>query len=138
MRVSQGLDYVLRALTVLAQRPPGTTLVAGDVALELGLPKRFLEQQFTLLAKHGIVECRRGAGGGCALARAAEDITVGEVVRAMQGDVLDVPHVSGSAVSEMWGEAAGALVTALDERDLASLARRQTELDAARGPMYHI
>lgn len=138
MRVSQRLDYVLRGLTALAESPPGTHVAAGEIADGLGLPRRFVEQQFSALARAGLVDCRRGAGGGCALARPAEEITAGDIVRAVQGVVLDVPKVSDSAVSEMWSASAAALAQALDETDLASLARRQKELDAQAAPMYYI
>lgn len=138
MRVSQRLDYVLRALTAMAQLPQGTSVVAGDLAVRLNLPKRFLEQQMTALAKRGLVNCQRGAGGGCLLARPAEDISVGDVVRALHGTVLDVPHVTGSAVAEMWQGAARSLEDSLDRTSLRSLADRQGEIDAVAEPMYYI
>jgi Rrf2 family protein len=138
MRVSQRLDYALRALTALAAVRPGAYMVAGDLADELGLPRRFLEQQLTAVAKRGLVTCQRGAGGGCALARPASEITVADVVRALQGDVLDVPRVTGSAVSEMWADAAARLEGELAGVDLATLAKRQAALDAAATPMYYI
>lgn len=138
MRVSQRLDYVLRALTAMAQLPPGSTVVAGDLAVRLNLPKRFLEQQMTALAKRGLVSCQRGAGGGCALAKPAEDITVGDIVRALLGDVLDVPRTSGSAVAEMWRDAADRFESSLDGVTLHGLAERQNEIDAAAQPMYYI
>jgi Rrf2 family protein len=138
VRVSQRLDYAVRALTALAQQPAGVYVAAGDIADALGLPRRFVEQQFTGLARAGIVDCRRGAGGGCALLRPADEITVGEVVRAVQHLVLDVPHVTGSAVTEMWVAASASLELALHDTTLADLAARQRELDAEVAPMYYI
>ncbi len=138
MRVSQRLDYALRALTALAAVPVGEYVVAGDLADELGLPRRFLEQQLTSVAKRGLITCQRGAGGGCALARPASEISVAEIVRALQGDVLDVPRITGSAVSEMWAEAAARLESELEAVDLSSLSKRQAELDAVSSPMYYI
>lgn len=138
MRVSQRLDYTLRGLTALAQQPPGSHVAAGEIADALGLPRRFVEQQFTALSRAGLVECRRGSGGGCALARPADEITVGEVVRASQGTVIDVPKVTGSAVSDMWSDAAASLEAALEGVTLEQLAARQRELDAQAAPMYYI
>jgi Rrf2 family protein len=138
MRVSQRLDYTLRGLTALAGQAPGIYVAAGEIADDLSLPRRFVEQQFTGLARAGIVDCRRGAGGGCALLRPAEDITVGEIVRAVQRVVLDVPHISGSAVSEMWASASASLELALEDTTLADLAARQRELDAQVAAMYYI
>jgi Rrf2 family protein len=138
MRVSQRLDYTVRGMTALAARPFGTYVAAGEIADELALPRRFVEQQFTALARAGLVDCRRGAGGGCALARPADEIAVVEIVRAVQGAVLDVPRVTASATSEMWGAAASSLEAALEEVSLADLSRRQKEIDAQSAPMYYI
>jgi len=138
VRVSQRLDYTVRGLAALAQLPFGTYVAAGEVADGLGLPRRFVEQQFTALARADVVDCRRGAGGGCALSRPADEITVAEVVRALQGTALDVPHVTGSAVSEMWAAASVSLELAFEETTLADLAARQRALDAEAAPMYYI
>jgi Rrf2 family transcriptional regulator, iron-sulfur cluster assembly transcription factor len=138
MRVPQRLDYVLRALAALVASAPEGPVVVGDLASELRLPKRFLEQQMTLLAKRDIVVCVRGAGGGCSLARPAEEVNVAEVVEAIQGDVLDVPRVEGSAVSEMWADAEAALRKSLASVTLADLGARQAQLDAETAPMYYI
>jgi Rrf2 family protein len=113
-------------------------VAAGEIADDLGLPRRFVEQQFTVLARAGIVECRRGAGGGCALLRPAGEITVAEIVRAVQRIVMDVPQVTGSAVSEMWASASAALELALEGTTLADLAARQRELDVNAAAMYFI
>ena len=138
MRVSSRLDYALRALVALAGRPPGSRIAAGAVADAIRLPRRFVEQQLTVLARASLVDCRRGAGGGCALARPADQISVGEVVRALHGSVLDVPHATGSAVTEMWGRTADALEVSLDLVTLADLAARQTAIDAELAPVYYI
>lgn len=138
MRVSQRLDYALRGLVVLAQQPGGSSTAASDVADRLSLPRRFLEQQFTALAKAGIVECRRGAGGGCVLARPAGEISVADVVRAIEGVTLDVPRTSGTVISEMWTDAARSLEQTLGGVTLAELAERQDRLDASRAAIYYI
>lgn len=138
MRVSQRLDHTLRGLVELAASPPGRAITAGEVAGRLSIPRRFLEQQFTAMAKRGLVTCQRGAGGGCALARPATAISVGDVARAVQGQVLDVPHLSSSAASEVWADAASRLGRALDAVTLADIAARQAEMDRAASAMYYI
>lgn len=138
MRVSQRLDYALRALTLLAQQPPGTSVAAGELAGRLGLPQRFVEQQITALARADIVASRRGAGGGCALSRPAAEISVRDVVDVIEGSVLDVPHTSGSAVAEMWQTAADRLGDTLGEITLADLSTRQRELDETAADVYYI
>lgn len=138
MRVSQRLDYTVRGLVALAMEPPGTPVVAGELADRLKLPRRFLEQQFTAVSKRGIISCQRGASGGCALARPASEITVGDIARAVQGQLLDVPRVTGTASSEMWERLAAELGASADRITLADLALRQTEIDARSAAMYYI
>jgi Rrf2 family protein len=138
VRVSQRLDYTLRGLIALAGEPEGTPVVAGEIADRLGLPRRFLEQQFTAIAKRGLLACQRGANGGCALAKPPSEITVGEIIRAVQGQVLDVPHVTGAASSEMWAAVSASLAAAVDEVTLADLAERQAQMDQGIIPMYYI
>jgi len=138
MRVSQRLDYTVRFLVALAAVPSGRTVAAGDLAEGMGMPRRFLEQQMTTLGKAGIVECRRGTGGGCVLARPAETITMADIVRAVQGDILDVPHQQSSAASEFWETTALALTAYCQATTLADLMRRQMEIDTTQVAMYYI
>ena len=138
MRVPQGLDYALRAVVLLALQPAGEYVAAGVLADHLGLPKRFVEQQITALSRAGIVRCRRGASGGCELAHSAADVTVLDVVQAIQGDVLDVPHVTGSSASALWEEAADQLGVFLAGVTLEELAERQRAVDGAATSMYWI
>jgi len=138
MRVPQSLDYALRAIVLLALQPEGEYVAAGDLADRLNLPRRFVEQQVTLLARHGLVTCRRGANGGCALAVPASGITVLDVVSAIQGDVLDVPHVTGSVTSDLWSAAAMELGGFLSRTTVEQLAAQQRELEGAAATMYWI
>lgn len=138
MRVSQRLDYTLRMLVALGRLPAGTSAAAGELAASLGLPRRFGEQQMTALAKTGLVESRRGTGGGFSLAHAPTAITVHDVVKALQGAALDVPRSSGSATAEFWETAARALEDRLRAVTLADLAQRQAQIDTESAPMYFI
>jgi Rrf2 family protein len=139
MRVPQRLDYAMRTLILLALQGQDEYIAGGELADHLGLPRRFVEQQITALARAGIVRCRRGASGGCALARPAREVTALEVVEAVQGDVLDVPHVTGSAASTLWADSADELARFLGSVSLDRLADEQRELDAANSvPMYYI
>jgi len=138
MRVSQRVDYAVRLLVALAMRPAGEYTAVGELARDLSLPRRFSEQQVTELARAGIVSCRRGTAGGCRLDRPADTITVDSIVRALQGDVLDVPRTARSATAEMWAEAARTLRDALGRVTIADLARRQREIEQEHGPVYYI
>lgn len=138
MRVSQRLDYSVRLLVALARQPAGAFTGSGELADRLGLPRRFLELQMSTLKSAGLVRCRRGAGGGCALARNAAAITVADIVRAVEGSVLDVPKTQASATAEAWSRASIALEAELDSISIAELAARQAALDAEIAPIYFI
>jgi len=138
MRVPQSLDYALRAIVLLALQPEGEYVAAGDLADRLGLPRRFVEQQITRLARHGLVRCRRGASGGCALALPSAEITALDVVSAIQGDVLDVPRVTDSATSALWSQAADELAGFLARTTVEQLAAQQRELEGVAATMYWI
>ncbi len=138
MRVSQRLDYSIRLLVALAARPAGNLAGAGDLADSLGMPRRFVELQATALAKSGLITCRRGTGGGCALARPANSVTLADVVAAVEGTLLDIPMRSDSASAETWAQVAATIRHELSEVTLADLAARQREIDAERTPMYFI
>lgn len=138
VRISQRLDYTVRLLISLAARPPGTVVPTGELARRLSMPTRFLEQQMTLLAKTGLVSCRRGTGGGCSLARSADEITVAQIINAVQGDIIDVPRTSGSAAAELWQNARASFEQHLAGVTLGDLARRQSEIDSAAEAMYCI
>lgn len=138
MRVSQRLDYALRAVVLLAGRVQGSWTAAGELAQRLALPKRFVEQQISALARAGVLESRRGASGGCRLARPANQITVREVIEAIDGVVLDIPRQSGSAVAEFWQQAATALSEVAAWATIEDLAERQRKLDSTAAEMYYI
>ena len=70
LKVSQKLEYAMRAMIELAQRSDEDALIpAREIAERQQVPLRFLEQQLGALSKAGLVESFRGAGGGCRLAR---------------------------------------------------------------------
>lgn len=138
MRLSQRVDYAVRALVLLAAQQPGTYVAAGDLADRLLLPKRFVEQQVSALARSGLLNCRRGAFGGCALASSPESVTVRSIVTALEGEVIDVPHQDRLATTELWRGMAEAAEAYLDSVTLADLVKQQREIDANAVPMYYI
>ena len=103
--LTQKAKYGLRALEVLATDAPGTprrngsgtTMTIGDVAERAGVPHKFLEAILLELRRHGFVESRRGKSGGYALARPAERIGVGDVIRALDGPLAPIPCASLTA-----------------------------------------
>ena len=85
MRLKSSTDFALRALMRLAGAPE-RAFSTNDMARELGLSRHHLTKIVQALAAAGIVETRRGSGGGFALGRPAEAVTLGEVVRLLEAD----------------------------------------------------
>ena len=89
MRVSAKTDYAVRALLELAVANDGP--VKGErLAQAQAIPLKFLENILTDLRHAGIVRAQRGAEGGYWLARAADEVTLGEVIRAVDGPLASV------------------------------------------------
>jgi Rrf2 family protein len=86
--------YGLKAMAHLAQFPPGEFTHVVDIAAEQNIPKRFLNAILFELRSYGFVNSKMGKNGGYTLARAAETITVGEVVRAIDGPLAPIACAS--------------------------------------------
>jgi Rrf2 family protein len=105
VRVSTRGDYASRALLSLALRDNLTLPVSvRDLAERTGLPQPYLEQILLTLKAVGLVQSKRGVGGGYVLARSAESITLAEVVAAVDGPIVagdfGEPHADGSCDHE--------------------------------------
>ena len=91
MRVSAKTDYALRAAVELAAAHGTGAPVKGEkLATTQSIPLRFLENILLQLRHAGIVESRRGADGGYKLARPPEEITLADVIRAIDGPLAGV------------------------------------------------
>jgi Rrf2 family protein len=91
MRVSAKADYAVRALVELAAAYESGEPLKGDrIAAAQDIPLRFLENILAELRQHGIVQSRRGQDGGYWLARPPDDVTVAEVMRAVEGPLAAV------------------------------------------------
>ena len=86
MKISYKSDYALKAVLDLALCYEGREPVSiHDTAKRIDAPVKFLEQIFSGLKTHGIIESRRGSSGGYLLAKPPEKITVGEIIRLIEG-----------------------------------------------------
>lgn len=85
MNISVKGDYALQALFDLSTQRPGEPTRIADIARRQKIPQKFLELILAGLKQGGFVESRRGAEGGYLLARPADSITVGEVLRFVEG-----------------------------------------------------
>ena len=85
MRLTMFTDFALRALMRLAGEP-GRSFSTGEIAAEFGISRNHLAKVVRDLADSGFITTQRGIGGGFALARPPQSITIGEVVRALESD----------------------------------------------------
>ena len=90
MRISAKADYAVRAALELAAADGEDPVKGERIAEAQEIPLRFLENILSELRQHGVVQSRRGAEGGYRLARPADDITLAEVIRAVEGPLASV------------------------------------------------
>lgn len=141
MRLTAKSEYGLLAAIDLACHYGEGPVSAREVSEHRGIPARFLEQLFVQLRRSGIVTAVRGAHGGFELARDPEDISVLDVVEALEGplssSVCDADVNGGCikspacAASLVWSRATGALREVFSSTTLDELAGSQRVLDAA-------
>jgi len=92
--LSQKAKYALKAMLALARQNNGDLLQAGDIAEQQNVPRKFLELILLELRKQGLVHSHRGKHGGYMLAKPADTITFGQIVRIMDGPLAPIPCAS--------------------------------------------
>jgi Rrf2 family cysteine metabolism transcriptional repressor len=134
-------DYALQAILDLAMHHRGVPVKIADIARRQKIPQKFLELILAGLKQGGFVESRRGAEGGYLLARAPEAITVGEVVRYMEGardSKREGKRKEDSPFGEMWHNVDQAISSVIDQTNFADLARRWRERQIKYVPNWDI
>jgi Rrf2 family protein len=108
MRVSAKADYAARAMVELASigSSPETPAKGERLAAAQAIPPRFLESILGELRVHGLVQSRRGSDGGYWLARGADDITLAEIIRAVEGPLATVRGEAADEIEYRGGAAA--------------------------------
>lgn len=148
LTVSRKVRYALRALHALAQQERVTglhhpVLIAGLAESER-IPRKFLEGILLDLRHAGLLHSKKGRGGGYALARPAEAITVGDVVRALDGPLAALPCARDGGAGKcdecpdadtcgtrlVMRDVKGAMERVLDATSLADVLRRTEALGA--------
>ncbi len=136
VRVSTRGDYASRALLSLALHSgEGGPTSVRDIAERTGLPQPYLEQILLALKGAGLVRSKRGVGGGYVLARTPEDITLGQIVSAVDGPIVvgdfGEPHQNGACDHEgqcvlisVWADVGEHMRQHLDSFTLADMVTR--------------
>ena len=92
--LSQKAKYALKALCQMAGGPQGKLILVSEIAEREQAPRKFLELILLDLKRHGLVYSQRGKNGGYALAKPASQITVGEVIRILDGPLAPLACAS--------------------------------------------
>lgn len=92
--LSQKAKYALKAMLALADQKNGELLQAGDISEQHHVPRKFLELILLELRKQGLIHSHRGKHGGYTLAKPADAITFGQIVRIMDGPLAPIPCAS--------------------------------------------
>lgn len=130
MRTTAKADYAVRAAVELAAA--GDMITADQIAQAQGIPVNFLENILRDLRRAGIVESRRGQAGGYLLARPAEEISIADVIRAVEGPLANVRGISPDALEyqgssaklrEVWVALRASVRSVLEQVTLADVAR---------------
>jgi Rrf2 family protein len=145
VRVSAKGEYAIQAVLDLAlHRERGLTAIQ-EIARRQAIPQRYLEQVLLALKRAGLLTSKRGSAGGYQLTRPPEDITVGDVLRAVEG--TDAPFQAqrrgGSTgerhdLAELWDDISNAVSKVVDQLTFGDLAVRAVARRSAVRPMYHI
>ena len=134
MRVSAKSDYALRALIELASRKDGAPVSAEELGRAQEIPHGFLQAILADMRRAGIVVSQRGQSGGWRMARPPEQVTVADVIRAVDGPLVSVHGERPEAVSynesaevlqHVWIAARSSLREVCEQVTIQSLADRK-------------
>jgi Rrf2 family protein len=154
VKLSSRGDYAVRVVLELARLRSDRAVSVGELAERTGIPATYLEQLMLTLRASGVLRSVRGARGGFLLARQPALITVGQIVRLMDGPLAPTPCASRTAHSacpsyrcpseedcvlrELWIEVRDAISTVVDSTTFADLLERQGNREPERALTYHI
>ncbi len=126
MNISVRGEYALQAIFDLAIQKQGEPAKIAGISRRQKIPQKFLELILAGLKQGGFVESRRGAEGGYLLARPADSLTVGEVLRYVEGPQTSKGRPrrkTDSPFSGMWQQVDLAVSAVIDKTSFADLAR---------------
>jgi Rrf2 family protein len=152
--LSMRAKYGLRAMTALAREYGHGPMLIADLATSESIPRKFLETILLELKKKGLLASKKGKGGGYLLSRPPEMISVGELIRALDGPLAMLPCVSQTAyrrcdecideltcgIRSVMKEVRDATSAILDGTTLSDLLVRANRMleSAPQARMYHI
>jgi Rrf2 family cysteine metabolism transcriptional repressor len=141
MNISVKGEYALHAIFDLALQKAGEPIRIADIARRQKIPQKFLELILAGLKQGGFVESRRGAEGGYLLARPPDSITVGDVLRFVEGAKGNKGarrQSAGDPFAETWRLAEQAISSVIDRTTFAELVRDWRDRQSKYVPNWEI
>lgn len=154
MKLSTRGDYATRVLLELSTAEGPDPISVHDLSARTGISPKYLEQIMMRLRSAGVVRAERGVHGGYTLARKPDRVTVGEVVRLMDGPLAPSPCASKTVhipcpayrcpseeacvLRSLWLQVRDAIAEVLDSTTFADLARQQRSARLTLADMYYI
>jgi Rrf2 family protein len=153
MKLSKKSEYALRALSRLGALGAPAQMSIQELADQEKIPKKFLEQVLLALKNAGILHSSRGKAGGYSLQRPAREVTLGAILRAVDGPVMPLPCMNESSpvtcpecptrencwLRAVMREVHQEIATMMDRVNLTAICRRAAQSHrSVPTPMYHI
>ncbi len=150
MKVSLRATYGIIAAVDLALHHAEQPVCARSIAKRQSIPARFLEQVLHAMKKAGVVTSQRGAQGGYVLSRKPSDVSVADILDALEGPLLAANGAAAlksassrgakqeALLAHIWDRVKRAELSVLSEVTVEELAKRQRAIEAQHTLMYHI
>jgi len=149
MKVSLRATYGIIAAVDLALHDAEQPVCAKTIAKRQAIPARFLEQVLHAMKKAGVVTSQRGAQGGYVLSRKPSEVSVADILHALEGPLMETNGTPGLSsvtrggkrdvlLAHIWDRVKQAELSVLSEVTVEELAQRQRALEAQHSLMYHI
>lgn len=147
MKVSLRSTYGIMAAVDLAMQVGPAPIQAKAIARRQGIPARFLEQVLHAMKKAGLVTSQRGAQGGYVLSKKPSEVSVVEILEALEGPFLRMTEMNGrlhpttkseALLAKVWDRVHEAERHVLEAITIEELAGQQRQIEQQRSLMYHI
>ncbi len=152
--LSQKTKYALKALLLLAEEEKAkkAPVLISDLAKRGSMPQKFLEAILLELKNHGVLQSKKGKGGGYSLAKSPDDIKIGAIVRMLEGPLALLPCASQTAhrkcdechdeeacgIRMLFKEVRDTTAEILDNTSLAKVQRMEGLAREKKAPTYSI
>lgn len=126
MRLGTKGRFAVTAMIDVALRESSGPVPLSDIAVRQQISLSYLEQMFSRLRQHGLVESTRGPGGGYALGRRADSITVADIIGAVEGKTLQAKTMAQDLTRDLWDALNSKMVDYMQSITLQSLVIEQS------------